>query len=76
MRKQALGIQFSIGCIYRGKFSGFYNILEGCRHYPVEHLVYASSSSVYGSNKKVPYSTEDKVDNPVSLYAATKKSNE
>lgn len=55
---------------------GFYNILEACRHYPVKHLVYASSSSVYGSNKKVPYSTEDKVDNPVSLYAATKKSNE
>ena len=55
---------------------GFYNILEACRHYPVEHLVYASSSSVYGSNKKVPYSTDDKVDNPVSLYAATKKSNE
>lgn len=55
---------------------GFYNILEGCRHYPVEHLVYASSSSVYGSNKKVPYSTDDMVDNPVSLYAATKKSNE
>ena len=61
---------------------GFYNILEACRHsydegnMPVEHLVYASSSSVYGSNKKVPYSTEDKVDNPVSLYAATKKSNE
>lgn len=55
---------------------GFYNILEACRHNPVEHLVYASSSSVYGSNKKVPYSTEDKVDNPVSLYAATKKSNE
>ena len=55
---------------------GFFNILEACRHYPVEHLVYASSSSVYGSNKKVPYSTEDKVDNPVSLYAATKKSNE
>ena len=55
---------------------GFYNILEACRHYPVEHLVYASSSSVYGANKKVPYSTEDKVDNPVSLYAATKKSNE
>ena len=54
----------------------FYNILEACRHYPVEHLVYASSSSVYGSNKKVPYSTDDKVDNPVSLYAATKKSNE
>ena len=55
---------------------GFYNILEACRHYPVEHLVYASSSSVYGSNKKIPYSIEDKVDNPVSLYAATKKSNE
>ena len=55
---------------------GFYNILEACRHYPVKHLVYASSSSVYGSNKKVPYSVEDKVDNPVSLYAATKKSNE
>lgn len=54
----------------------FYNILEACRHYSVEHLVYASSSSVYGSNKKVPYSTNDKVDNPVSLYAATKKSNE
>ena len=55
---------------------GFYNILEACRKYPVEHLVYASSSSVYGTNKKIPYSTEDKVDNPVSLYAATKKSNE
>lgn len=55
---------------------GFFNILEGCRHYPVEHLVYASSSSVYGTNKKVPYSTDDKVDNPVSLYAATKKSDE
>lgn len=55
---------------------GFYNILEACRNYPVEHLVYASSSSVYGTNKKVPYSTLDKVDNPVSLYAATKKSNE
>lgn len=55
---------------------GFYNILEACRKYPVEHLVYASSSSVYGSNTKIPYSTEDKVDNPVSLYAATKKSNE
>ncbi|MDW5298980.1 MAG: GDP-mannose 4,6-dehydratase, partial [Sedimentibacter sp.] len=53
---------------------GFFNILEACRHNPVEHLVYASSSSVYGSNRKVPYSTEDKVDNPVSLYAATKKS--
>ncbi len=55
---------------------GFYNILEACRNHPVEHLVYASSSSVYGSNKKVPYSIDDKVDNPVSLYAATKKSNE
>ena len=55
---------------------GFYNLLEACRHHEVEHLVYASSSSVYGSNKKVPYSTNDKVDNPVSLYAATKKSNE
>lgn len=55
---------------------GFYHILEACRHHPVEHLVYASSSSVYGGNKKVPFSTEDKVDNPVSLYAATKKSNE
>ena len=55
---------------------GFYNLLEACRHYPVEHLVYASSSSVYGGNKKVPFSTDDKVDNPVSLYAATKKSDE
>ena len=55
---------------------GFYNILEACRHHPVEHLVYASSYSVYGGNKKIPFSTEDKVDNPVSLYAATKKSNE
>ena len=55
---------------------GFYNILEACRRHPVKHLVYASSSSVYGSNKKIPYSTDDKVDNPVSLYAATKKSNE
>lgn len=55
---------------------GFFNILEACRHYPVKHLVYASSSSVYGGNKKVPFSTDDKVDNPVSLYAATKKSNE
>ena len=55
---------------------GFYNLLEACRRYPVEHLVYASSSSVYGGNKKVPFSTDDKVDNPVSLYAATKKSNE
>lgn len=55
---------------------GFYNILEACRNYPVKHLVYASSSSVYGGNKKVPFSTDDKVDNPVSLYAATKKSDE
>lgn len=55
---------------------GFYNILEACRNNPVEHLVFASSSSVYGNNTKVPYSTEDKVDNPISLYAATKKSNE
>ncbi len=55
---------------------GFYNILEACRHHPVQHLVYASSSSVYGGNKKVPFSTDDRVDNPVSLYAATKKSNE
>ena len=55
---------------------GFYNILEACRHYPVDHLVYASSSSVYGGNKKIPFSTDDKVDTPVSLYAATKKSNE
>lgn len=55
---------------------GFFNILEACRNNPVKHLVYASSSSVYGTNKKIPYSTEDKVDNPVSLYAATKKSNE
>lgn len=55
---------------------GFYNVLEACRRYPVEHLVYASSSSVYGNNKKIPYSTDDKADNPVSLYAATKKSNE
>ena len=55
---------------------GFFNILEACRHNPVEHLVYASSSSVYGGNKKVPFSTDDRVDNPVSLYAATKKSNE
>ena len=60
----------------RTNINGFYNILEACRKYPVEHLVYASSSSVYGANTKVPYSVEDKVDNPVSLYAATKKSNE
>lgn len=70
------GVRYSItnpDAYIEGNLIGFYNILEGCRHYPVEHLVYASSSSVYGSNKKVPYSTEDKVDNPVSLYAATKK---
>ncbi len=60
----------------RSNLFGFYNILEGCRHYPVEHLVYASSSSVYGTNEKVPYSTDDPVDHPVSLYAATKKSDE
>lgn len=67
------GVRYSItnpDAYIEGNLIGFYNILEGCRHYPVEHLVYASSSSVYGSNKKVPYSTEDKVDNPVSLYAA------
>lgn len=73
------GVRYSItnpGAYIEANVVGFYNILEACRNYPVEHLVYASSSSVYGSNKKVPYSTEDKVDNPVSLYAATKKSNE
>lgn len=73
------GVRYSItnpDAYIESNMLGFYNILEACRHYPVEHLVYASSSSVYGSNKKVPYSTEDKVDNPVSLYAATKKSNE
>ena len=73
------GVRYSItnpDAYIQSNLIGFYNILEGCRHDPVEHLVYASSSSVYGSNKKVPYSTEDKVDNPVSLYAATKKSNE
>ena len=73
------GVRYSItnpGAYIEANLIGFYNILEACRHHPVEHLVYASSSSVYGSNKKVPYSTEDKVDNPVSLYAATKKSNE
>lgn len=73
------GVRYSItnpDVYIEANLIGFYNILEACRHYPVEHLVYASSSSVYGSNKKVPYSTEDKVDNPVSLYAATKKSNE
>ncbi len=73
------GVRYSItnpDAYIESNLIGFYNILETCRHYPVEHLVYASSSSVYGSNKKVPYSTEDKVDSPVSLYAATKKSNE
>lgn len=73
------GVRYSItnpDAYVESNLIGFYNILEACRHNPVEHLVYASSSSVYGSNKKVPYSTEDKVDNPVSLYAATKKSNE
>ena len=73
------GVRYSIDhpdVYMESNIIGFYNILEACRHYPVEHLVYASSSSVYGSNKKIPYSTEDKVDNPVSLYAATKKSNE
>ena len=73
------GVRYSIAnpdAYIESNLIGFYNILEACRHHPVEHLVYASSSSVYGSNKKVPYSTEDKVDNPVSLYAATKKSNE
>ena len=73
------GVRYSItnpDAYIKSNLIGFYNILEACRNNPVEHLVYASSSSVYGSNKKVPYSTDDKVDNPVSLYAATKKSNE
>lgn len=73
------GVRYSItnpDAYIESNMLGFYNILEACRNHPVEHLVYASSSSVYGSNKKVPYSTDDKVDNPVSLYAATKKSNE
>lgn len=73
------GVRYSIthpDAYIESNIIGFYNILEACRNNPVEHLVYASSSSVYGSNKKVPYSTEDKVDNPVSLYAATKKSDE
>ena len=73
------GVRYSItnpDAYIESNIIGFYNILEACRHHEVEHLVYASSSSVYGSNKKVPYSTDDKVDNPVSLYAATKKSNE
>lgn len=73
------GVRYSItnpDAYIESNLIGFYNILEACRHHKIEHLVYASSSSVYGSNKKVPYSTDDKVDNPVSLYAATKKSNE
>ncbi|MBE6007434.1 MAG: NAD-dependent epimerase/dehydratase family protein [Sarcina sp.] len=73
------GVRYSIDhpdVYIESNLIGFYNILEACRHNPVEHLVYASSSSVYGGNKKVPFSTDDKVDNPVSLYAATKKSNE
>lgn len=73
------GVRYSItnpGAYIESNLIGFYNILEACRNYPVEHLVYASSSSVYGGNTKVPFSEEDKVDNPVSLYAATKKSNE
>ena len=73
------GVRYSItnpDAYIQSNLIGFYNILEACRHNPVAHLVYASSSSVYGTNKKVPYATEDKVDNPVSLYAATKKSNE
>lgn len=73
------GVRYSItnpDAYVESNLIGFFNILEACHHYPVEHLVYASSSSVYGSNQKVPYSTEDKVDNPVSLYAATKKSDE
>lgn len=73
------GVRYSItnpDAYIQSNIIGFYNLLEACRHHGVEHLVYASSSSVYGSNQKVPYSTDDKVDNPVSLYAATKKSNE
>ena len=73
------GVRYSItnpDAYINSNIIGFYNVLELCRRYPVEHLVYASSSSVYGGNKKVPFSTDDKVDNPVSLYAATKKSNE
>jgi nucleoside-diphosphate-sugar epimerase len=73
------GVRYSIenpDAYIQSNLIGFYNILEACRHWPVEHLVYASSSSVYGGNKKVPFSVDDRVDNPVSLYAATKKSNE
>ena len=73
------GVRYSItnpDAYIQSNLIGFYNILEACRHWPVQHLVYASSSSVYGGNKKIPFSTDDRVDNPVSLYAATKKSNE
>lgn len=73
------GVRYSIdnpGAYMASNMMGFFHVLEGCRYFPVEHLVYASSSSVYGGNEKVPFSTEDKVDEPVSLYAATKKSNE
>ena len=73
------GVRYSIenpDVYIESNIIGFYNMLEACRHHPVEHLVYASSSSVYGGNKKVPFAVEDRVDNPVSLYAATKKSNE
>lgn len=74
-----VGVRYSIGnpdVYIESNIIGFYNILEACRHHPVEHLIYASSSSVYGGNKKVPFSVDDRVDNPVSLYAATKKSDE
>ena len=73
------GVRYSIinpDAYIQANLIGFYNILEACRHFPVEHLIYASSSSVYGGNTKIPFSTDDRVDNPVSLYAATKKSNE
>ena len=73
------GVRYSIinpDAYIQSNLIGFYNLLEACRHYPVKHLLFASSSSVYGANKKIPYSTEDKTDHPVSLYAATKKSNE
>lgn len=73
------GVRYSIDnpdAYMRSNMMGFFHVLEGCRYFPVEHLVYASSSSVYGGNEKTPFSTEDKVDGPVSLYAATKKSNE
>ena len=73
------GVRYSIDnpdAYMQSNMMGFFHVLEACRHYPVEHLVFASSSSVYGGNKKVPFSTDDMVDGPVSLYAATKKSNE